>query len=224
MRGCISLFNARPVSASISHDSDNPPVLVLLKELHSRGFERCQNMVTHEADLLLYDHRNVGSKRKYLQCLLILETIIDRVTRFRSNQCQNYYELLLKGQSPREGLPATEYKKLLLVLSRPELRGNDDMLDILAPGRKRQRVDVVEPVVEVDGDDGTARPPSGSDAGSDGGHPRSPDSSTDSSSSSSSADSTSSSSSSQAPRKQKTHSHLYISMYPYADTLTHSYL
>ena len=110
-----------------------------MDELEDRGWIRVDRLVTHKpGGQLVYDGRGLPAKRAYLQCLLAIDVLFRlKITEFRSDRQQGFYQLLLHGR--QEAHDARGYKNqlqdlpgdppalrdLMSVVKRPRLRPPD---------------------------------------------------------------------------------------------------
>ena len=134
--GCALLCDPQLLCPRVSLLHAACPVLSLMDKLHEGGFEPKAGLVHHNASsAALYDDRNILGSRRYLQCLVCMQELINSgVTGLRSGQSQAYYALLLKTKKDVEPhLSARDLRRRLAAL-------DDDQVALFALGRPASSV------------------------------------------------------------------------------------
>jgi len=131
VKGCLLLSDrhlARPMQALMDKDC---PVLILVQQLRRKGWKAVDRKIVHENTTVApFDSEEATRKKKYFQCLWVLDQVMPLTTALPSREPVAYYELLLHGLRAEPGKQAKEYQ---LVVNR-ELRKKGQHDRIASPG------------------------------------------------------------------------------------------
>ena len=116
--GCTSLTKGTTMVPRMPLSDKSIPVLALVDALVEKGFCYCNHKVEHTpTSANVYDHRQLPSKRCYLQAVLACEKLWSNgVVSFVSGQPSLYYEVIMKGQNVKPGLGVKSYKKSIAAI------------------------------------------------------------------------------------------------------------
>lgn len=160
VEGCVNLSKPTPIAPTAHLSSSDIPVLCLLDALESDGWAPHAGRVFHErGSKKQYDCRQLPRQRRYLQCLLLLPTLLKAgVVGFPSGLSAAWYELLARVQKQMPAnLSAKECKRQLGLL-----QGGPDLLTLALqsrqptlPAAKKPRLDPPRVATDPDivGDD-----------------------------------------------------------------------
>jgi hypothetical protein len=123
IEGCLTMTKPEPIRPTLSLASATIPVLCLTDALEVAGWSGVSHVVQHVAGSAKeYDKRALPRKRRYLQCCLVLQMLLDAgVVGFSSLHNAAWYDLLLRTKKLPPDLSSEECKRRLSLLD-----GNDD--------------------------------------------------------------------------------------------------
>ena len=138
----------------------NIPVLCLVDALVANGFRSSDALCVHSrGSAKAYDGRRLASKRCYFQCLLSRDALFRKgQRRFRSDQSQAYYKLLMRAAGPiPEQATARECQEKIVEI---EAAGEDYPVPaaLLATPAAPAPGGGLRAIADVDGDDGHEGP------------------------------------------------------------------
>ena len=128
---CEDWFGAVAASSLLPPLLDKScPTYSIMRQLKDSGHSTVSRTITHSAhnsDDLVIDGSQAFSKKFYFQVLLDLPKHLALCDPLPSNQPQNFYKLLLRGEEVRPRLGDKEYKRLIA------LGDGDDVVHDLVP-------------------------------------------------------------------------------------------
>ena len=165
-QGCILLSEPKQAVPTMPLTDADCPTLTVLQALHDAGWIGFGRTVVHDSTTNnKFDARNPLRKKRYLQCLLDLGTNLAANPSFRSDQPNQYYNLILNQVTVAPGLGHKQYVKILqahragnaiLELPAPEqaaledqgsddddgieFAGGDHIQEVPAPPKKKQKM------------------------------------------------------------------------------------
>ena len=159
--GCCDLVEpTRPEARFV--DDPAKPVLLLLEDMHGKGWAPRASVVEHRRGERSFSIVNVSGKASYLRVLLAWENY-PALENFRSDLPVAFFDCVLAGKRAPPGLSAKEYKKRLGqraedppdALEDASPRAIDDEPDEDAVVRAlSERVDAIEDIVHAPRGDG----------------------------------------------------------------------
>ena len=158
LEGCITFCSPRKLTPQTALTNAKVPILTLLDALDHQDYIGIAKKVTHSIHSgMLFDSRNIASKRSYLQCVLAFKWLVSKgQTTFPSGLTSAFYQAILR--KPGEVNISSSAAECLKIV-----KDADCVIQFALPapsGPSKSSPNVAAPVADllIDGDDGAPAP------------------------------------------------------------------